>query len=49
MYLEKVERGILILLFSWLIVPWIYGIYDAYKYANDYKAQLYSIIFSDSE
>ena len=49
MYLEKVERGILILLFSWLIVPWIYGIYDAYKYANDYKAQLYSIIFSGSE
>jgi len=47
MYLEKVRRGILILIFCWLIIPWLYGIYDAYKSAKDYDAQLYSIIFSE--
>lgn len=48
MYLGKVGRGILILLFSWLIIPWIYGIYDAYQYAKNYNAQLYTIIFSNN-
>jgi len=46
MYMEKVGKGILILLFCWLIVPWLYGIYDAYKSAKDYNARLYSVIFS---
>ncbi len=46
MYIGQVGKGILILLFCWLIIPWLYGIYDAYKSAKDYNAQLYSIIFS---
>jgi TM2 domain-containing membrane protein YozV len=47
MYIGKVGKGILILIFFWLIIPWLYGIYDAYKNAKDYNAQLYSIVFSD--
>ena len=46
-YLGRIGKGILILLFSWLFIPWIYGIYDAYKTANNYNARLYSIIFSE--
>ncbi|WP_048197420.1 TM2 domain-containing protein [Methanocaldococcus sp. FS406-22] len=46
MYLGKVGKGIIILLTFWLIIPYLYGIYDAYKSAKDYNAQLYSIIFS---
>ena len=47
MYLGKVGKGILILIFCWLIIPWLYGIYDAYTSANSYNARLYSIIFSE--
>ena len=47
MYLGKIGKGILILLFCWLVIPWIYGIYDAHKGANDYNALLYSIVFSE--
>jgi len=47
MYLGKVGKGILILIFCWLIIPWLYGIYDAYTSANNYNARLYSIIFSE--
>ena len=49
MYIGKIGTGILILIFCWLIIPWLYGIYDAYKSANDYNGQLYSIIFSGEE
>jgi len=49
MYIGKIGTGILILIFFWLIIPWLYGIYDAYKSANDYNGQLYSIIFSGEE
>jgi TM2 domain-containing membrane protein YozV len=36
------------LFIGFLLLPiiWIYSIYDAYKSAKDYNAQLYSIIFS---
>ena len=47
MYLGKIGKGILILLFCWLFIPWIYGIYDANKSAKDYNALLYSIIFNE--
>jgi len=49
MYLGRVGKGIIILLTCWLIIPWIYGIYDAYKSAKDYNARLYSIIFNKDE
>ena len=45
MYIGKIGMGILILIFCWLIIPWLYGIYDAYKSANDYNVELYSILF----
>ena len=47
MYLGKIGKGILLLLFCWLIIPWLYSIYDAYNGAKEYNAQLYSIIFSE--
>ena len=49
MYLGKVGKGILILLFSWTIVVWLYGIYDAYKYAKDYNAKLYQVLFGKAK
>ncbi|AAB99536.1 hypothetical protein MJ_1516 [Methanocaldococcus jannaschii DSM 2661] len=49
MYLGRVGKGIILLLTCWLIIPWIYSIYDAYKSAKDYNAQLYSIIFSKDD
>jgi TM2 domain-containing membrane protein YozV len=47
-YLGKIGKGIVILLLCWLIIPWLYGIYDAYKSANNYNSELYMIIFSPS-
>ena len=49
MYLGKVGMGIILFFTFWLILPWIYSIYDAYKSAKDNNAQLYSIIFSNSD
>ena len=48
-YLGRVGKGIVILLTFWLILPWIYGVYDAYKSVKDYNARLYSIIFSSND
>ncbi|WP_245527600.1 NINE protein [Methanotorris igneus] len=48
MYLGKVGKGIIILLTFWFfLIPYIYGIYVAYKSAKDYNARLYSVIFSE--
>jgi competence protein ComGC len=33
-YNGQIGKGILILLTSWLIIPWIYGIFDAYAVAQ---------------
>ena len=47
-YLTQYLKGILILLFSWLIIPWLYGIYNAYTVASKYNNELYLLIFSES-
>lgn len=47
-YLGHILKGIIILFTFWLILPWIYGIYDAYKTANDYNADLYLLIFANA-
>ncbi|WP_456372824.1 hypothetical protein [Methanocaldococcus sp.] len=39
--------GIPLLLLGLII--WIYSIYDAYKSAKDYNAQLYAVIFSNGD
>ena len=45
MVMGKILKGILILLFSWLFIPWIYGIYDAYKSSKEYNQELYALLF----
>ena len=47
-YLTQYLKGVLILLFAWLIIPWLYGIYDAYTTSNKYNNELYLLIFSES-
>jgi len=43
-YAGKTLRGILCIIFSWLIIPWIYAIYDTYKSIRDYNTRLYMVI-----
>jgi TM2 domain-containing membrane protein YozV len=47
-YLSQYLKGILILLFSWLIIPWLYGIYDAHTTANRFNLELYGLIYPES-
>jgi TM2 domain-containing membrane protein YozV len=46
-FLSQYLKGVLILLFSWLIIPWLYGIYDAYTTSNKYNKELYMLIFPE--
>jgi TM2 domain-containing membrane protein YozV len=46
-YLSQFLKGILILLLSWLIIPWLYGIYDAHTTASKYNNELYMLIFPE--
>ena len=39
-YLGKTKRGLIILLTFWLIVPWIYGIIDAYQTAKEINKKI---------
>ncbi|MDD1741736.1 MAG: hypothetical protein LUQ47_00225 [Methanotrichaceae archaeon] len=44
-YLSQYLKGVLILIFSWLVIPWLYGIYDAHMTASKYNNELYLLIF----
>jgi len=44
-YLSQYLKGVLILLFSWLVIPWLYGIYDAHMSASKYNNELHMLIF----
>lgn len=44
-WLGKIGTGILIFLLCWLLVPWLYGIYDAYKTARNQNSELYQLIY----
>jgi TM2 domain-containing membrane protein YozV len=46
-YLTQYLKGVLILLFSWLVIPWLYGIYDAYTTSSKYNDELYILIFPE--
>src|SRR5512136_1022403 len=46
-YLSHYLKGILILLLSWLIIPWLYGIYDAHTTASKYNNDLFMLIFPE--
>ena len=46
-YLTQYLKGILILVLSWLIIPWLYGIYDAYTTSTKYNNELYTLIFAE--
>lgn len=45
MLLGSLAKGILILLTSWLVLPWLYGIWNASNMAKEYNELLYSSIF----
>jgi TM2 domain-containing membrane protein YozV len=46
-YLTQYLKGVLILLFAWLVIPWLYGIYDAHMTASKYNNELYTLIFPE--
>jgi TM2 domain-containing membrane protein YozV len=46
-YLGQYLKGVLILIFSWLVVPWLYGIYDAHTTASKYNNELHMLIFPE--
>ncbi|MGB3920360.1 hypothetical protein [Methanothrix sp.] len=41
-------KGILILLLAWLILPWLYGIYDAHTEASRFNRELLELIYPES-
>jgi len=45
MLMGRVGRGLVIFFLSWLVIPWIYGIYDAHKIAKEYNLELYNLLF----
>ena len=47
-YLGEYLKGILILLLAWLIIPWLYGIYDAHTTANRFNRELYGLIYPET-
>jgi len=44
-YMGDYLKGLLILLLSWLILPWLYGIYDAHLAAKKFNHELHDLIF----
>lgn len=47
-YQGEYLKGLLILLLSWLILPWLYGIYDAYTMASTFNQELSELIYPES-
>lgn len=45
LYIGKIGKGIVIILLSWLVVPYFLGLYFTYKDTKAYNALLYSIVF----
>jgi TM2 domain-containing membrane protein YozV len=43
--LGSLGKGVLIFFTFWLVLPWLYGIWNAYNSANRYNELLYSAIF----
>ena len=46
-YLAQYLKSVVILIFSWLIIPWLYGIYDAHTAASRYNNELYMLIYPE--
>jgi TM2 domain-containing membrane protein YozV len=44
-YLGEYLKGLLILLLAWLVLPWLYGIYDAHATASGFNRELYDLIY----
>lgn len=47
-YLGQYLKGLLILFLAWLIVPWLYGIYDAYTTVYRFNQELYELIYPEN-
>lgn len=41
----KLLRGLVILFLCWLVLPWLYGIWDAYNMAKSYNADLFMLVY----
>jgi len=46
-YASKVAKGVLFMLISWLLIPYIYAIWDTHRLINEYNDVLYQAVFSD--
>ncbi len=44
-YLGEYLKGLLILLLAWLVLPWLYGIYDAHTTASGFNRELHDLIY----
>jgi len=47
-YQGEYLKGLLILLLAWLILPWLYGIYDAYTMASTFNQELFELIYLET-
>ena len=47
-YQGEYLKGLLILLLAWLILPWLYGIYDAYTMASTFNQELFELIYPET-
>ncbi len=47
-YQGEYLKGLLILLLAWLILPWLYGIYDAYTMASTFNQELIELIYPET-
>jgi TM2 domain-containing membrane protein YozV len=44
-YAGKVVKGIIFILLSWLVITYIYAIWDTYKLIEEYNENLYLAVF----
>ncbi len=44
-YTGKVAKGVLFMLISWLLIPYIYAIWDTHRLINEYNDELYLAVF----
>jgi|ETNmetMinimDraft_11_1059920.scaffolds.fasta_scaffold69793_1 TM2 domain-containing membrane protein YozV len=49
MYYGSIFKGVLLFIFCWLIIPWLYSIYNAYTTVQNYNSILYTTLFSPKE
>jgi len=46
-YTGNAAKGVLFMLISWLVIPYIYAIWDTHRLINEYNDELYLVVFGD--